>query len=146
MIDIDLVELKDELEEWQEFYKDPADKKNHAFFTSLIIVVEQLELVRRDAQEPAGWQFKSINGDWLGLIGEDGKNQAIKEGCEVRPLYASAPAAVLPPEITPAEAMRFGNPHCGNGYQLLADVYNQALADVKALGRQPAAVLLPEIG
>lgn len=34
--------------------------------------------------ELAGWQFKSVNGDWLGLIDEHGKNQAVREGCEVR--------------------------------------------------------------
>lgn len=44
--------------------------------------------------EPAGWQFKSVNGDWLGLLGESGKDQAVKDGCEVRPLYAV-------PKLTP---------------------------------------------
>ncbi|HFQ8411742.1 TPA: hypothetical protein ACGTZJ_003505 [Klebsiella pneumoniae] len=44
--------------------------------------------------EPAGWQFKSVNGDWLGLLGESGKDQAVKDGCEVRPLYAA-------PQLTP---------------------------------------------
>lgn len=36
----------------------------------------------------AGWQFKSVNGDWLGLIGEHGKNQAVREGCVVREIFA----------------------------------------------------------
>lgn len=40
-------------------------------------------------QEPAGWQFKSVNGHWIGLIDELGKNQAIREGCDVRPVYAA---------------------------------------------------------
>lgn len=40
--------------------------------------------------ELAGWQFKSVNGDWLGLIGEHGKNQAVREGCEVREVFAIA--------------------------------------------------------
>ncbi len=40
--------------------------------------------------ELAGWQFKSVNGDWLGLIGEHGKNQAVREGCEVREVFAMA--------------------------------------------------------
>lgn len=40
--------------------------------------------------ELAGWQFKSVNGDWLGLIDEHGKNQAIREGCEVREVFAIA--------------------------------------------------------
>lgn len=38
--------------------------------------------------ELAGWQFKSVNGDWLGLIDEHGKNQAIREGCIVREVFA----------------------------------------------------------
>lgn len=38
--------------------------------------------------ELAGWQFKSVNGDWLGLIDEHGKNQAVREGCEVREVFA----------------------------------------------------------
>lgn len=38
----------------------------------------------------AGWQFKSVNGDWLGLIDEHGKNQAVREGCEVREVFAMA--------------------------------------------------------
>lgn len=40
--------------------------------------------------ESAGWQFKSVNGDWLGLIDEHGKNQAVREGCEVREVFAMA--------------------------------------------------------
>ncbi|EMJ6502190.1 DUF550 domain-containing protein [Klebsiella pneumoniae] len=40
--------------------------------------------------ELAGWQFKSVNGDWLGLIDEHGKNQAVREGCEVREVSAMA--------------------------------------------------------
>lgn len=40
--------------------------------------------------ELAGWQFKSVNGDWLGLIDEHGKNQAVREGCEVREVFATA--------------------------------------------------------
>ncbi|MBF8396712.1 DUF550 domain-containing protein, partial [Pseudomonas aeruginosa] len=38
----------------------------------------------------AGWQFKSVNGDWLGILDEHGKNQAVREGCEVREVYAMA--------------------------------------------------------
>ncbi len=40
--------------------------------------------------ELAGWQFKSVNGDWLGLIGEHGKNQAVRESCVVREVFAMA--------------------------------------------------------
>ncbi|CAI2047642.1 Protein of uncharacterised function (DUF550) [Serratia marcescens] len=50
-------------------------------------------VVSREAQpvqslELAGWQFKSVNGDWLGILDELGKNQAVREGCEVREVYA----------------------------------------------------------
>lgn len=55
------------------------------------------KLANREAQpvqslELAGWQFKSVNGVWLGLIDEHGKNQAVREGCEVRGVYAMADA------------------------------------------------------
>lgn len=40
--------------------------------------------------ELAGWQFKSVNGDWLGLIDEHGKNQAVRDGYEVREVFAIA--------------------------------------------------------
>lgn len=57
----------------------------------------EAELARRDAAsaEPDYWQFKSVNGDWIG-IGESGMRQAVSEGVEVRPLYTAAPPAVLP--------------------------------------------------
>lgn len=40
--------------------------------------------------ELAGWQFKSVNGDWLGFIDEHGKNQAVRDGYEVREVFAMA--------------------------------------------------------
>lgn len=40
--------------------------------------------------ELAGWQFKSVNGDWLGLIDEHGKNQPVRDGYEVREVFAMA--------------------------------------------------------
>lgn len=48
--------------------------------------------------EPDYWQFKSVNGDWLG-IGYQGMLQAVKEGCEVRPLYAAPPDLTLNAEL-----------------------------------------------
>lgn len=56
---------------------------------------ENVQPLYRHAQpakglELAGWQFKSVNGDWLGLIDEHGKNQAAREGCEVREVFAMA--------------------------------------------------------
>jgi len=55
----------------------------------------ELEPLYRHAQpakglELAGWQFKSVNGDWLGLIDEHGKNQAVRDGYEVREVFAMA--------------------------------------------------------
>ena len=45
----------------------------------------EAEVVRK---ELVGWQFKSVNGDWLGLIDEYGKNQAVRDGCDVREVFA----------------------------------------------------------
>lgn len=61
-----------------------------------IVIVMALQLLARMEQDPVGWQFKSVNGHWLGLIDEHGKNQAVSEGCEVRPVYA-APQLQQPP-------------------------------------------------
>lgn len=56
------------------------------------VKVEPLYRHARPAKglELAGWQFKSVNGDWVGLIDEHGKNQAVREGCEVREVFAMA--------------------------------------------------------
>lgn len=56
----------------------------------------EAEIARRDADagKPDYWQFESVNGDWIG-IGESGMRQAVSEGVEVRPLYTTAPPAVL---------------------------------------------------
>jgi hypothetical protein len=48
---IDLNKLKEELEEWQVFYQHPADEKNHAFFTTLISAVDQLEAAQQRIAE-----------------------------------------------------------------------------------------------
>lgn len=58
--------------------------------------------------EPADWQFKAVNGEWMGTIGRDGMLQAVKEGCEVRALYTAPPVAALrlPDEITLKDAPR----------------------------------------
>lgn len=45
----DLNKLKEKLEEWQMFYEHPADEKNHAFFTTLISAVDQLEAAQQRA-------------------------------------------------------------------------------------------------
>ncbi|WP_425530769.1 DUF550 domain-containing protein [Serratia marcescens] len=60
----------------------------------LLVLTSEL-MSNREAQpvqglDLAGWQFKSVNGDWLGILDEHGKNQAVREGCEVREVYAMA--------------------------------------------------------
>ena len=53
-------------------------------------MARELQEYRKASNEPVYWQFKSVNGDWLG-VGKSGAEQAIMEGCEVRPLYAAPP-------------------------------------------------------
>lgn len=59
---------------------------------------ELLERRGRDKQEPDGWQFLGVNGLWVSVT-ENGMREALKEGCEVRPLYAAPqlpqPAVVI---------------------------------------------------
>lgn len=62
---------------------------------ALAMARELLERRERDKQEPVAWQFKSVNGDWLS-VGKAGMEQAVREGCEVRSLYAAPPAPVAP--------------------------------------------------
>lgn len=59
---------------------------------NLAAILAELQERRNAAKglDLAGWQFKSVNGDWLGLIDEHGKNQAFREGCEVREVFAMA--------------------------------------------------------
>ncbi|WP_336797596.1 ead/Ea22-like family protein [Erwinia aphidicola] len=82
----------------------------------------EAELPRGDsvADEPDYWQFKSVNGDWIG-IGESGMRQAVSEGVEVRPLYTAALPAVLPGEVEElsmlirrlVHSLKNSNPHSG---------------------------------
>ncbi|WP_052130849.1 hypothetical protein [Erwinia typographi] len=61
------------------------------------------ELAALREQRPVYWQFMSVNGDWLG-ISESGRDAAVKEGCEVRPLFSQpVPAA---PVAVPDDAIR----------------------------------------
>lgn len=46
------------------------------------------QLLASMEQEPEGWQFLGVNGLWVSVT-ENGMRQALKEGCEVRPLYAA---------------------------------------------------------
>ena len=46
------------------------------------------QLLSSMGQEPEGWQFLGVNGLWVSVT-ENGMRQALKEGCEVRPLYAA---------------------------------------------------------
>lgn len=75
-------------------------------------------LANREAQpvqglELAGWQFKSVNGDWLGILDELGKNQAVHEGCEVREVYTMTDSPNDRDEVREAHAewsrSTFGN-------------------------------------
>lgn len=50
--------------------------------------------------EPVAWQFKAVNGEWISISGT-GKDQAVSEGCEIRQLYTTPPAPVVPDEIEP---------------------------------------------
>lgn len=66
MKDIDLNGLKDELEEWQDDYKHPADKKQHDFFTTIINAVDRLvstELANVAQDDHINQQQTRI--DWL---------------------------------------------------------------------------------
>ena len=46
------------------------------------------QLLASMEQEPEGWQFLAVNGLWVSVT-ENGMRQALKDGCEVRPLYAA---------------------------------------------------------
>lgn len=83
----------------------------------LLVMTSEL-LANREAQpvqvlELAGWQFKSVNGDWLGILDELGKNQAVHEGCEVREVYAMTDSPNDRDEVREAHAewsrSTFGN-------------------------------------
>ncbi|EJM3644581.1 DUF551 domain-containing protein [Salmonella enterica] len=50
--------------------------------------------------KPVAWQFKAVNGEWISISGT-GKNQAASEGCEIRQLYTTPPAPLVPDEIEP---------------------------------------------
>lgn len=58
------------------------------------------QLLASMEQEPEGWQFLGVNGLWVSVT-ENGMRQAMKEGCEVRTLYAAPqlPQPAVPEEI-----------------------------------------------
>ncbi len=66
---------------------------------------ELLERRGRDKQEPDGWQFLGVNGLWVSVT-ENGMREALKEGCEVRPLYA-APQLTQPAVVSNASRENF---------------------------------------
>lgn len=80
------------------FFDEKKEGCGNAWFIMAAAMWEGWKVrANREAQpvqslELAGWQFKSVNGVWLGLIDEHGKNQAVREGCEVRGVYAMADA------------------------------------------------------
>lgn len=63
---------------WAEFY----EKEVSVLEIALAALTAGME------QEPEGWQFLGVNGLWVSVT-ENGMRQALKEGCEVRPLYAA---------------------------------------------------------
>ena len=76
--------------EWGDIYKG-HQAVPFINFNSLARIVDKYRVPQPAKRlELAGWQFKSVNGDWLGLIDEHGKNQAVREGCEVREVFAIA--------------------------------------------------------
>ncbi|WP_052574844.1 hypothetical protein [Escherichia coli] len=48
--------------------------------------------------EPVAWQFKAVNGEWISISGT-GKDQAVSEGCEIRQLYTTPPALIVPEKL-----------------------------------------------
>jgi hypothetical protein len=76
--------------EWGDIYKG-HQAVPFINFNSLARIVDKYRVPQPAKRlELAGWQFKSVNGDWLVLIDEHGKNQAVREGCEVREVFAIA--------------------------------------------------------
>ncbi len=70
----------------------PARKAVHELYEGALRIGDKLYRHAQPAKglELAGWQFKSVNGDWLGLIDEHGKNQVVRDGYEVREVFAMA--------------------------------------------------------
>lgn len=70
----------------------PVRKAVHELYEGALRIGDKLYRHAQPAKglELAGWQFKSVNGDWLGLIDEHGKNQAVRDGYEVREVFAMA--------------------------------------------------------
>jgi hypothetical protein len=102
--------------------------------THEISMASEIKEYRKASREPVYWQFKSVNGDWLG-VGKSGAEQATGEGCEVRPLYAAPPLQavtvpdgwqLVPIEITDeiAEAISKEARCCGG---IALDVYEAML-------------------
>ena len=92
-----LVALDNEPVAWTWHYREQwhvTNDERRAEFVAKDGDVDVLPLYRHaqpaKGLELAGWQFKSVNGDWLGLIDEHGKNQAVRDGYEVREVFAMA--------------------------------------------------------
>ena len=90
---------------------------------------ELLERRGRDKQEPDGWQFLGVNGLWVSVT-ENGMREALKEGFEVRPLYAAPqlPQPAVPEKATPddIEILASIRPPHGVAYQWDEDQRNAA--------------------
>ena len=77
---------------WRDVTKEQYDDNAaHGAPVRIVYAAPQVTSVpQAKTLELAGWQFKSVNGDWLGLIDEHGKNQAVRKGCVVREVFAMA--------------------------------------------------------
>lgn len=58
---------------------DATDRQLDALIRQSLAALDSDPVAPVTQSEPAGWQFKSVNGDWIGLLGESGKDQAIRK-------------------------------------------------------------------
>jgi len=103
----------------------------------VLSIIEELQEYRKASKEPVYWQFKSVNGDWLG-VGKSGAEQATREGCEVRQLYAAPPLqAVTVPDEQTWEELCINNPEMTMGDAIIrAASWNACRAAMLCSGRE----------
>lgn len=101
------------------------------------------QLLASMEHEPEGWQFIGVNGLWVSVT-ENGMRQALKEGCEVRPLYAAPqlphPAVLSVPDEIPKlkDGMGFKYVKDGVRYSLnYANGWNACRAAMLQAGNSP---------
>lgn len=100
MIDKDriIAELQNQLNSSRDTVEDLHEEinKHRSAFELLAgeLIQKEAKLAALAAQKPVAWQFKANNGKWLDLYNEYGRDQALRDGYEVRPLFREAPADV----------------------------------------------------